>query len=193
MKFSLAIPLLVLLVSCGVSVPPPPSNLSNACSIKNQRPSWMKSMTRVQRKWGVPVATQMAIIYQESKFVGDARTPLDFRLGIIPMGRDSSAYGYAQAIDATWDWYRRDTGNSGARRDRFDDAVDFMGWYMDQSYQRLGISKSDTRHQYLAYHDGHTGYQRKTYRRKSWLLRVSKEVANRADMYSEQLKSCSRR
>ena len=46
----------------------------------------------------------------------------------------------------------------GARRDRIDDATDFMGWYMAESRDKLGISLGDAETQYLAYHEGRTGY-----------------------------------
>lgn len=186
-----AILLLFLLVSCGSNVPPPPRNLDDACEIKAERPRWYKAMNRVESKWGVPVPVQMATIYQESRFRGDARTPLAFKLGVIPMGRNSSAYGYSQAIDSTWDWYRSDTGRKSARRDRFGDAVDFMGWYMDQSEQKLSIPKTDARNHYLAYHDGHNGYARGSYKRKAWLMNISSDVEARAVMYSQQLAGCS--
>ncbi len=180
----------LLLAACGTSVQPPPSNLNDACVIAKERPKWLFAMNAAQSKWDVPVSVQLATIYHESKFVGQARTPLAFKLGVIPMGRNSSAYGYSQAIDSTWKWYKRDTGNSRAKRDDFDDAVDFMGWYMDQSFQRLDIPKTNARLQYLAYHDGHAGFRRGTYRRKSWLLRVSKEVQARAEMYQDQMIGC---
>ena len=185
------IPLVAVLASCGASVPPPPRNLDDACAIRAERPKWYKAMLATQDKWGVPVAVQMATIYQESKFKGDARTPLAYKLDVIPMGRDSSAYGYSQAIDSTWKWYQSDQRRSSARRDRFEDAVDFMGWYMDQSEQKLSIPKTDARKHYLAYHDGHSGYARGTYTRKSWLMRISGEVQTRAEMYSEQLAACA--
>jgi hypothetical protein len=184
------IPLLAILAGCGPNVPPPPRNLDDACAIAAERPKWMKAMLATQSKWGVPVAVQMATIYQESKFKGDARTPLSYTLDVIPMGRHSSAYGYSQAIDSTWDWYKKDQRRGSARRDNFDDAVDFMGWYMDQSEQKLGIAKTDARAHYLAYHDGHSGYRRGTYKRKSWLMRISAEVQTRAEVYSQQLVTC---
>lgn len=184
--------LLLILTACGSSVPTPPRNLNDACAIKAERPKWYNSMVNVQKKWDVPVAVQMATIYQESKFKGQARTPLSYKLGVIPMGRRSSAYGYSQAIDSTWKWYKRETRNASAKRDNFADAVDFMGWYMDQSHQKLGISKSSARKQYLAYHDGHTGYRRGSYRRKGWLVRIAGEVQSRAEMYSEQLATCTK-
>lgn len=190
MKPLLTFSVLLLLVACGSNVPSPPRNLNDACAIKAERPKWFKAMLGTQQKWGVPVAVQMATIYQESKFKGEARTPLAFKLGVIPMGRNSSAYGYSQAIDSTWKWYIRETGNRSAKRDDFDDAVDFMGWYMDQTTQKLDIPKTDARRHYLAYHDGHTGYRRGTYRRKGWLMRISSEVQARAEMYSEQLAEC---
>ena len=115
----------------------------------------------------------MATIYQESKFIGNARTPFRYALGVIPMGRQSSAYGYAQALDGTWDDYRRATGRWGAKRDRIRDATDFMGWYMHETTERLGIAKHDARNQYLAYHEGRTGYARGSYNAKPWLLRVN--------------------
>ena len=132
----------------------------------------------------------MAIIHQESKFVGNARTPHRFALGIIPMGRQSSAYGYSQALDATWDEYRDDQNRRGARRDRIDDATDFMGWYMTQSRDRLGISLGDAQTQYLAYHEGRTGYANGSHNNKPWLIEVAARVGARAANYSEQLTGC---
>ncbi|MBL9059215.1 MAG: lytic transglycosylase, partial [Mangrovicoccus sp.] len=53
----------------------PPKNLDNACAIVKERPKYLSAMKKSERKWGVPVNVQMAVIYQESKFDGDARTP----------------------------------------------------------------------------------------------------------------------
>jgi hypothetical protein len=180
----------VILVACSGAGKGPPRNLDNACSMKSQRPGWFKAMDQAERKWGVPTPIFLAAIYQESKFNPGARTPYRYAMGVIPMGRQSSAYGYSQALDATWDEYRRAEGGFGAKRNNFADAVDFMGWYMDASERRNGISKYDMYNQYLAYHDGHTGYARGSYRRKAWLMRVAGEVEARAIMYQNQLKTC---
>lgn len=188
----LALALCVILTACGGGKYSAPRNLDNACSIVAQRPAYLKAMQKTQRRWGVPVPVLMAIIYQESKFIGNARTPLRYTLGVIPAGRQSSAYGYSQALDGTWDEYRRATGRRSARRDRIGDATDFMGWYMNKSRDRNGIALSDTRNQYLAYHDGHSGFSRGTYRRKPWLMRIAGEVAGRAVLYQTQLASCRR-
>lgn len=191
-RLCVALGLLVFLAACGGGPGAPPKNLDNACSIVDQRPSYLKAMERTERKWGVPVAVQMATIYQESKFDGDARTPLRFAVGVIPMGRQSSAFGYSQALDGTWEEYQRDEGGRGARRDRFADASDFMGWYMYETKEKLGIPLDDARRQYLAYHEGRTGYARGSYKRKGWLMSVSQNVATRASMYQVQLELCGK-
>ncbi len=194
MSRSLCVMLLALvLASCGGGRSAPPRQLENACTISRDRPHYARAFKATQRKWGVPVAVQMATIYQESKFRSDARTPFRYALGIIPMGRQSSAFGYSQALDGTWDEYRRETGKRGARRNDIRDASDFIGWYMNKSKEKNGISLSDARNQYLAYHEGHTGYARGTYRSKSWLLRVAGEVETRAVLYQSQLSRCRRR
>ena len=183
--------ILMLLVSCGGNYSAP-RNLDDACSITDQRPAYLKAMQRTERRWGVPVHVQMAMIYQESRFVGNARTPHTYALGVIPMGRQSSAYGYSQAIDGTWDDYKDGPGRMGARRTDIGDATDFMGWYMDETQRKLGISKFDAENQYLAYHEGQNGYAAGSHNRKDWLLRVAKEVAARADSYQMQLIACGK-
>lgn len=184
-----ALLLVVLLSACG-GAKAPPRNLDNACSIVSQRPSYLRAMQRSERKWGVPVHVQMAVIHQESKFDADARTPHRYALGVIPIGRMSSAYGYSQALDGTWEEYQQSTGRWRARRTDIYDATDFMGWYMDLTEKRNGIPKTDARRQYLAYHEGHAGYRRGSYNAKSWLVRVAARVDARAYMYQRQLRAC---
>ncbi|MDX2483260.1 MAG: lytic transglycosylase [Pseudodonghicola sp.] len=183
--------IVLLLASCGGGYKAPPRNLDNACSILAQRPKYKRAFRATERKWGVPMHVQMAVIHQESKFRSDARTPFRYKLGVIPMGRASSAYGYSQALDGTWEEYQKATGHRRAKRDRMRDASDFMGWYMTRSYERNGISLTDARNQYLAYHEGHTGYSRGSHKSKSWLLRVASDVEQRASTYRAQLKSCN--
>jgi len=192
-RFFRALILLTLVAACGSGGRySAPRDLDNACSIARERPSYMKAFRATERKWGVPVHVQMAAMYQESKFKGNARTPVRYKLGVIPMGRQSSAYGYAQALDGTWEEYQKDQNKRRAKRDNIRDATDFMGWYMNRTQERNGISLWDARNQYLAYHEGHTGYARGSYNRKSWLLRVASEVGERAILYQSQLARCRR-
>jgi len=181
------IALSLMLSACATT---PPSNLSNICTIFYEKEDWYSATLDAQKKWGTPIFVQMAIIHQESKFESDVRPPRDWVLGIIPLPRSSSAYGYGQAQDGTWDWYIKSTGNWGADRDDFDDVADFIGWYTNVSQRKLSISKWDAEKQYLAYHEGHGGYKRGSYRKKPWLMRVAKKVSSRSKTYSAQLKKC---
>ncbi|MEM8653300.1 MAG: lytic transglycosylase [Pseudomonadota bacterium] len=185
-----AMALVLLAASCGGGSGTAPNRLDNACSIVQERPEYLRAFRAVERKYGVPVHVQMATIYQESKFISDARPPYRYAAGVIPTGRISSAYGYSQALDGTWDEYLDSTGKRRARRDSIRDATDFMGWYMAETQSRLGIPVTDTRNQYLAYHEGRTGFARGSYRNKAWLMRVAGEVDQRADMYALQLQAC---
>lgn len=188
-----AMAIVLLVASCGGGSGTAPRDLNDACSIAKQRPEYIKAFQRTEAKWGVPVHVQMATMHQESRFISNARTPHKYALGIIPMGRVSSAYGYSQALDGTWEDYQRATGKRFARRDRIRDAADFMGWYMNKTRDHNGVPLYDARNQYLAYHEGHTGFARGTYNRKSWLLGVANKVDARANLYQAQLATCNLR
>ena len=180
----------VLLASCSGGLTSAPRDLDNACAILKERPEYYRAFRAAERRWGVPVHVQMATIHQESKFIADARTPFRYVIGVIPMGRQSSAFGYSQALDATWDEYLAEAGGFRAKRDRINDASDFMGWYMNKSRDKNGIPLHDAENQYLAYHEGNTGYARQSYNSKPWLVSVARKVRARSDMYQQQIAGC---
>ena len=183
----LVISLFFLLVGCSTYQP---SNLDNICHIFFGDTDWYEAARDAQRQWGTPIFVMMAIMHQESRFIDDAQPARDWFLGIVPLPRDSSAYGYAQAQDPVWEEYIEQSRNSGADRDNFEDAIDFIGWYTDGSQKRLKVSKWDAYGQYLAYHEGRGGYERKTYEAKPWLKNVAKKVTLRATYYNQQFKTC---
>jgi hypothetical protein len=191
-RFLRASMLLLFLASCGGGSGSysAPRQLDDACAIIRERPQYLRAMKTTERRWGIPVHVQMATIHQESKFIGNARTPHTYALGVIPMGRQSTAYGYSQALNGTWEEYQASAGGRRAKRDDIRDATDFMGWYMDQSNKSLGISKTDAQNQYLAYHEGRSGFARQSYLGKPWLVEVAARVGRRSEMYREQLLYC---
>ncbi len=182
--FSLVLAL--VLSGCATS---PPRQQNNLCEIFRQKPSWYEDALDMNEKWETPINVAMAFIKQESSFVHNAKPPRYYALGFIPWGRVSSAYGYPQAQDPVWSEYQ-DQVSSWSSRDDFGDAIDFVGWYTDQSQKKLGISKWDPYHQYLAYHEGLGGYKRKSYTYKPSLLIVARRVEQTAKDYGWQLKQC---
>ena len=166
-------------------------NTSNICDIFKTNPKWKTYTESTKEKWGVPVSLQLSFIKHESSFQRTARPPRKKVLGIIPGLRASSAYGYSQALDGTWEEYKKATGNSKADRKNFEDASDFIGWYIEGSYRLLKLDKSDVYNHYLAYHEGRGGYQKKSFNKKKWLLEVAKKVERQAKEYSSQIKKCN--
>lgn len=185
-KFTVILASLIL-AGCASAPPEEPENL---CRIFEEKRDWYDAASDMRDKWGVPIQVPMAMMYQESSFKHDALPPRDYILWIIPWGRVSSAYGYSQAKTATWDDYVRETGNSWSSRDDFEDAIDFMGWFISKSQKINGVSKWDAYAQYLNYHEGWGGYQRQTYRQKRWLMRTAERVKARASRYGAQLRQC---
>jgi hypothetical protein len=179
--------LLLLVTGCTTS---PPKDTNNLCSIFREKDVWYEDAADARENWGSSIPVMMAIMYQESRFVAKARPPRKKIFGFIPGPRPSDAYGYSQAKKSTWKDYKRSAGNYGADRDDFADAIDFIGWYNHQSKKRSGISKSDTYRLYLAYHEGHGGFNRGSYKSKSWLMDVARKVERKANSYGQQLRSC---
>lgn len=171
----------------------PPRHIDDSCKIFGEKRSWYFAAKRSYERWGVPIHVQLAIVHQESRFRANAKPPRRRILWIIPGPRLSDAAGYAQALKSTWKEYKDKSGNGGADRDDFGDAVDFIGWYAARSARENGIPKDDAANLYLAYHEGDGGFRRRTHLKKPWLLRVSRRVAQRAERYRRQLLTCEDR
>ena len=191
MKINLILITLILLASCAAT---PPSKTSNICDIYDEKRSWYRASLKTEKKWGIAPEVTMAFIKHESSYQQGAkpeRTRIFF--GLLPGKRKSTAYGYAQVTDGTWESYKKATGYRFVSRINFGDAVDFIGWYNDRSSKKLAIPKNNARLLYLAYHEGMNGYKKGSYRSKPWLLSVSTNVQNTANMYSSQFEKCKKR
>ena len=110
---------------------------------------------------------------------------------VIPYKRPSSSFGYSQAIKGTWKQYKKETGNKLARRIRFKDSVDFIGWYTNKTEKILKISKSDAFKQYIAYHEGWGNY--KNYKKNTKVIGLAKRVKKQSDKYKNQLQKCQKK
>ena len=189
---------LAALLACTAALPMacvsgPPSDPDNLCSIFTQKRGWYRASRQSAARWGVPESVQVAIIHQESRFDARARPPRKKFLWIIPGPRPSSAYGYGQILDGTWQEYRTDVGRDSASRDDFGDVVDFIGWYADRAHRRAGVAKNDAGSVYLAYHEGIGGYSRSSHAAKPWLMKVAGKVSRRAALYQAQYDGCRER
>lgn len=149
----------------------------DACALLSDRPHWRGALQAVKTRWQLEPWFILAFLHQESRFNPTAMS-------------SSRAYGFAQVKDDSWDWYLLKTGNTGSSRERFDDAVDFIGFYANQNVKRNGVALNDVKNQYLAYHEGMGGFERGSHLGKPWLLTVSDKVSDRAAYYQAQLLEC---
>jgi len=188
--FLVAILLCLVFLVQGCAHRKPPRDPENICEIFRGNRKWYRQADASYRRWGIPVPVMMAIMYHESGYQARVRPPRTTCLWVFPGPRPSSAYGYAQALDSTWDWYRKSTGNRGASRKDFGDAIDFIGWYCSVSVAKCGMAADDAYRLYLAYHEGQGGYNRGTFRSKAWLRNAAAGVRARAQAYRGQLASC---
>jgi hypothetical protein len=186
----LSLVFVVSVISGCASVPP--KSLDNICDIFREKKGWYQDAAEARDNWRSPIPVMMAIMHQESRFVAKAKPARKKILGFIPGPRPSDAYGYSQAKKATWKAYQHSSGNYGADRNDFDDAIDFIGWYNNESRKRSSIKADDPYHLYLAYHEGHGGFNRRTFNQKSWLLTVAKKVSARSSRYTSQLNQCEK-
>ena len=192
MRTSLILFLSLILIA-GCATTRLPSSTTDVCQIFKEKKSWYKAARKTEEKWNIPVAVTMAIIKQESSFVANAKPGRTKLLGFIPWKRKSTAKGYAQVLDSTWEMYLDDQGRWFKSRSDFDDAVDFIGWYNSKSIKQLKIARNNAKALYLAYHEGRGGYKKGSYWLKPWLLVVASKVQKQADSYNLQYQRCKKK
>ena len=176
---------LFFLISACSSIP---KNTADGCSIFYEKYFWYKHTKKTEKKWGVPIYIQLAIIKTESNFNWLAKPKRLKLFKVIPYKRPSSSFGYSQAVKGTFKQYKNETGNKLARRTRFKDSVDFIGWYMNKTEKILKIPKTDVYRQYIAYHEGWGNY--KNYKNNKKVIILAKRVTAQAEKYRKQIKQC---
>jgi hypothetical protein len=190
--FSLAITCVLAVSACATTRQLPADQIGDACRMLKENKTWYKALRQSAKDWGAPMGLQLAIIKQESNFDSKAKPARGDRklFGLLQGDRPSSAYGYAQALDMTWEQYKSQTGNGGADRHSFRDSVDFIGWYVNQTARQANVGQYDYRAHYLAYHEGAGGYVTGTWRNKQWLVDASNRVQAQAARYESQIATC---
>jgi len=103
-RASLAVLVLAMVLSGAVDTASAASSLDNACKLLSERVGWFTIADDASKKWKVPVPVLLAVMYHESRFKADASP------------KTTTAFGYAQALDGTWEQYKTATSASSARR-----------------------------------------------------------------------------
>ena len=153
----------------------PPGSI---CRLVAEHPDWYRAAKVTEAKWGVPVNVQFAIMRTESKFNPQAKNP------------NSSAYGFAQALNGTWHRYQTEQ-DTNSNRANFSAASDFIGWYASHMQDELGINSNDAYRLYLAYHDGGAAYKRQQRSGQFKIGKLAHHVQRDADNFASQLSMCT--
>ena len=177
-----------LLASCS-SIP---KNTNNACSIFSERYLWYKHAKNSSEKYGAPINIILAFVNKESGFNRWAKPQRTKLFKIIPYKRPSSSFGYSQAINKTWDQYKKETNNPLALRTLFKDSVMFIGWYINKTHKINKIPLEDSYRQYLNYYLGWGNYSKKVYKTDKKAIIFAKSVQKQSQIYKSQLKECQK-
>ena len=180
--------ILFFLVSCS-SIPKYPSN---ACKIFGEKYLWYKHSKKSSEVYDVPIHIILAFVNKESGFNRWAKPKRKKLFKIVPYKRPSSSFGYSQAVNKTWDLYKKETDSPLALRTRFKDSVMFIGWYMNKTYKINKIPLNDSYRQYLNYYLGWGNYAKKTYLTDQNAIIFAKRVEKQSKIYKNQLKECQK-
>lgn len=134
----------------------------------------------------------LAFVKKESGFNRWAKPKRKKIFKIIPYKRISSSVGYSQAIDKTWEQYKKESNNPLALRNRFKDSVMFIGWYVNKTHQINNIPLNDSYRQYLNYYLGWGNYAKKTYTKDKKAIVLAKNVQKQSNIYRQQLIKCKK-
>ena len=124
-RIALVAVMAALVVGCAST---PPKRQADLCAVFEQHPDWYDYARDSVKEWGTPVHVLMAFVRHESSYRAKAKPPFKWFL-FIPLGRASSAKGYAQAQDPVWGEYQEERGGLFRSRSDMEDALDFIGWY----------------------------------------------------------------
>ena len=174
------------IASCS-SVPKYPQN---ACEIFGEKYFYLKYTRAASKKWGVPISSILAVINKESGFRRFAKPKKLKIFKIIPYRRPSSSLGFSQAVNKTWDLYKKENNKPAAFRISYKSSSDFIGWYFWKANKINKVSLSNTRDLYLNYYLGFSAYKNKTYRTDKKAIIFAKSVEKQAKIYKNQLQEC---
>ena len=138
--FGAALAAVLVGATAGCATTPPPKRQDNLCEIFEQYLDWYDHARASAVEWGTPIHILMAFVRHESSYRSHAKPPRRWFL-FIPLGRPSSAKGYAQAQDPVWGEYQAERGRLFRSRSDMEDALDFIGWYNYKTWRALKISR----------------------------------------------------
>lgn len=161
------LPVIVLMLSGCFGSSTKPALL--ICEELDDNEEWVEPAVLAQQKYGTPISLSLVLLE-------------------LPLSDLDKKHVRPRSAD--WDEYR-------IRSERWDaspqvpaDAVDFIGWFTQQSVKRNNIAWQDAGEHYLALRLGHGGYHRFEADKYPELAQQTKGVELRAQRWSNELQAC---
>ncbi|MCP4588775.1 hypothetical protein [Pseudoalteromonas sp.] len=141
----------------------------NICEELDNYDEWIEATVSTQLKYGTPISLSLALLE-------------------LPLSDLDKKHVRPRAAD--WDEYRIRSERWGASPHEAEDAVDFIGWFTQQSGTRNSISWDDVSAHYLALRLGHGDYQRFDKSKFPELNQQAQQVELRAQRWQRELTAC---
>lgn len=139
------------------------------CEELDDTDDWVEPAMLAQKKYGTPLALSLALLE-------------------LPLSELDKKHVRPRAAD--WDEYRIRSERWDASPNSPEDAIDFIGWFTQQTVKRNKIGWQNVKEHYLALRLGHGGLQRFDQALYADLALQAKGVELRAKRWSGELNSC---
>lgn len=139
------------------------------CELLDENDEWLKPLANAQANYGTPVSLTLALLEQ-------------------PLSEFDKAHVLPRTAD--WDEYRVRTENWAASPRNIEDAVDFIGWFSQESIKRNKLSWSNVSAHYLSYRLGHGGYHRYDAEKYPELKMKADKIQQQSHKWQQSLKRC---
>ncbi len=141
----------------------------NICAELDNNDEWIEATVSTQLKYGAPISLSLALLE-------------------LPLFDLDKKHVRPRAAD--WDEYRIRSESWDASPHEVADAVDFIGWFTQQSVKRNSISWGDVSAHYLALRLGHGDYHRFDKSKFPELNLQAQQVGLRAQRWQRELTAC---
>ncbi len=192
MKFRLLAIITVLLSGAPVSANPGYPMVSNvdtlACQIYRERSDWFTAAIEAERRWGLPVAHQLAFI-TEDWGLEDGNLPTKWRPDWTRPDRPTPGLP-SGFYDQTWQQYVLQSGNASASPNAIEDVFGFMGWYFSSLAPYTGVSPYDPLAQHVLWRQGPDVFRAGNWQSNLWQRTQAERFASLTRLYMTDFENC---
>lgn len=158
------------------------------CSVLEKRKNWHYALALTEARWGIDSAIIYALIDQTWQFDNQNDVPRWRKL--VTRAKTPKSPFAGGMFEPTWARYTFETGQSGAKPNRFSDYADFTAWYLDASLTPAYLDPNDPVMAWMAWHLGGKAVRYGAPDLAPAHARRAAEFANSVFMLREDMPTC---